>query len=414
MLKSFLGRTVRSGSLTVTFPSGASKTFGDGTGLPLVVRVRDRRTAWRLALNPALAFGEAYVNGGLVVERGSLWDLIDLMGRNLPARPNARPLWPVRLTGRLAQSNGRGAARRHVAHHYDLPLDVYRRFLDDDLQYSCAYFEHPGMTLEAAQKAKKRALAAKLHLRPGDRVLDIGCGWGGLALSLAEETSVRVAGITLSTEQFETARRRARARGLAGRAEFRLQDYRDVQGLFDRIISVGMFEHVGRPNYTTFFEAIARLLADDGVAVVHSIGLNRVSGRSQPWIDKYIFPGAYIPALSEVLPAVERAGLLVTDIEILRLHYAETLKAWRTRFTAQRDSIAAERGERFCRIWEFYLCLSEIGFRYRGCMVFQLQLAKRVDSLPLTRDYMSKRTPADDWARTESSQPRTAGQRGSA
>jgi cyclopropane-fatty-acyl-phospholipid synthase len=249
------------------------------------------------------------------------------------------------------------------------------------------------MKLEEAQAAKKRRLAAKLLLAPDLRVLDIGCGWGGLALTLAEDAGARVTGITLSQEQLAVAQARARTRRLADRIEFRLEDYRDVQGPFDRIVSVGMFEHVGTPNYQAYFDAIARLLDDEGVALIHAIGHADVAGTPPPWISKYIFPGGYIPALSEVLPAIERAGLWVTDIEILRLHYAETLKAWRTRFAAHREEIAALYDERFCRMWEFYLGISEVGFRHRGCMVFQIQLAKRVGAVPLTRDYMRNPPP---------------------
>lgn len=388
MLETLLRRLVRHGSLCVRLPSGKLLTLGDGDGPPLRIGIADRRTALRLAVNPGLALGEAYADGGLVIESGGLWELLELLGRNLPERGGPTPRL-TRLLGRLDQLNSRRLSRRHVEHHYDLGLDLYRRFLDDDLQYSCAYFRHRGMSLEQAQLAKKRLLAAKLFLRPGLSVLDIGCGWGGLAMSLAEQASVRVTGITLSPEQLATARLRTAERGLSSDVEFRLQDYRDVEGPFDRIVSVGMLEHVGLPNYRDYFAAVARLLADDGVAVIHAIGINRPSGRVQPWIGKYIFPGGYIPALSEVLPAIEAAGLWVTDVEILRLHYAETLRAWRERFAARRPEIVRDYGERFCRIWEFYLCLSELGFRYRGCMVFQIQLARRVDALPITRDYMS-------------------------
>jgi cyclopropane-fatty-acyl-phospholipid synthase len=387
MLETLLRRLVRTGSLAVRMPDGRTLTLGEDPDPPLRIAIRDHRTAACLAAHPALALGEVYVDGGLVIERGELWDLLDLIGRNLP--PRRAPGWMERLIGRLEQLNHRRASRRNVQHHYDLGLDLYRRFLDEDLQYSCAYFQHPDMTLEQAQQAKKRRLSAKLALRPGLRVLDIGCGWGGLAMSLAEQASVRVTGITLSPEQLATARARAAERSLSADVEFRLQDYRDVTGPYDRIVSVGMFEHVGRPNYRAFFEQVARLLADDGVAVIHSIGVNRPSGRTQPWIAKYIFPGGYIPALSEVLPAIEASGLWVTDVEILRLHYAETLKAWRERFSARRSEIARDYSERFCRIWEFYLALSELGFRHRGCIVFQIQLAKRADVLPLARDYMA-------------------------
>jgi cyclopropane-fatty-acyl-phospholipid synthase len=257
------------------------------------------------------------------------------------------------------------------------------------MQYSCAYFARPDMTLEEAQIAKKRHLMAKLRIEPEMRVLDIGCGWGGLGLTLAEQAGARVTGVTLSTEQQALATQRARARGLSDQAEFRLQDYRDVQGPFDRIVSVGMFEHVGVPNYQAYFDAVARLLDDDGVAVIHSIGRKDGPNTTQPWIAKYIFPGGYIPALSEVIPCIERAGLWVADVEILRLHYAETLRAWRNRFLQRRDEIRDLYDERFCRMWEFYLASSEIAFRYGGHMVFQLQLTKKVDALPLTRDYMT-------------------------
>jgi cyclopropane-fatty-acyl-phospholipid synthase len=386
---------VRTGSLTVILPDGTEIAVGDGSAAGAVtVRILDRRTLRRLALNPDLALGEAYMDGNLVLERGTLWDFLDLMGRNLSGRPDPVPRVLARIKSRIEQANGRTAARRNVAQHYDLSFDLYRRFLDEDLQYSCAYFERPGATLEEAQVAKKRRLAAKLRLQPGHRVLDIGCGWGGLALTLAQDAGARVTGVTLSREQLAIAEDRARTRGLAEQVEFRLEDYRDVTGPFDRIVSVGMFEHVGPPNYQTYFDAIARLLADDGVAVVHAIGHRDVSGAPPAWMRKYIFPGSYLAALSEVLPAIERAGLWVTDIEILRLHYAQTLKAWRERFAAHRDEIAALYDERFCRMWEFYLALCEVGFRHRGCMVFQIQLAKRVDAVPITRDYMHDPEPA--------------------
>lgn len=397
VLQRYLTRLIRAGSLTVVLPSGETLIAGDGAANKQVrVRLGDNLTALRLALHPGLALGEAWMDGRVVLERGSLWDLIDLVGQNLSLQPPPRRGRLARLWRRLDQANDRAAARRNVAHHYDLSLDLYRRFLDADLQYSCAYFERPDMGLDEAQVAKKRHLAAKLLLGPEQTVLDIGCGWGGLAMTLAEDAGARVTGITLSKEQLAVARERAGARGLADRVEFRRQDYRDVEGRFDRIVSVGMFEHVGVPNYQAYFDAIARLLEDDGVAVVHAIGQNHVSVANQPWIGKYIFPGGYTPALSEILPAIERAGLWVTDIEILRLHYAETLKAWRDRFEANRTEIAALYDERFCRMWEFYLCLSEVAFRHRGCMVFQIQLSKRVDAVPLIRDYIPSATRTAD------------------
>ena len=388
-IQRLLRRIVRTGSLTVILPDDQAILAGDrATGPEVRVRIGDWRTVRRLALTPDPALGEAYMDGGLVVEQGSLWDFLDLMGRNLAGR-RERPPGPISsLRSRLQPSNGRAAARRNVAHHYDLSLDLYRRFLDEDLQYSCAYFERPDMSLEEAQAAKKRHIADKLLLRPGQRVLDIGCGWGGLAMTLAEQAGVEVVGITLSEEQLAVAKARAQSRGLQDRVEFRLQDYRDVHGAFDRIVSVGMFEHVGVANYSAYFDSIVRLLTDDGVALVHAIGHRDATGDPPAWIRKYIFPGGYIAALSEVLPSIERAGLWVTDIEILRLHYAETLKAWRGRFAANREEIAALYDERFCRMWEFYLAISEVGFRHRGCMVFQIQLAKQVGAAPITRDYM--------------------------
>lgn len=390
-LQSFLHNTVREGDLTLRLPGGRTLKLGDGSGPPLVARITSPMWAARIAAKPGLGVGEAYMDGGLVLEQGELADFIDLIGRNAKFKkrkkrgPFAR--W---LRDRRREANHRRAARRNVAHHYDLSNELYRRFLDEDMQYSCAYFARPDMSLEEAQLAKKRHIAAKLALKPGHKVLDIGCGWGGMALTLAEETGAEVDGVTLSTEQLALARQRAEAKGLANRVHFSLTDYRDVPGPYDRIVSVGMFEHVGRPNYQAYFDGIARLLKDDGVALVHSIGRPEGPNVTNAWVAKYIFPGGYIPALSEVLPAIERAGLLVTDVEILRLHYAETLKNWRIRFAARRDEVAGMMDERFCRMWEFYLGISEMAFRHRGHFVFQVQLAKRVDALPITRDYMGE------------------------
>lgn len=390
-LQSFLRNTVREGDLTLELPGGHVLKLGDGSGPPLKARITSAAWAARIAAKPGLGVGEAYVDGGLVLEQGDIADFIDLIGANakFKKRKKRGPLarW---WRDRRREANHRRAARRNVAHHYDLSNELYRRFLDEDMQYSCAYFARPDMTLEEAQLAKKRHIAAKLALQPGQTVLDIGCGWGGMALTLAEETGVEVDGITLSTEQLALAQQRAEAKGLSGRARFSLTDYRDVPGPYDRIVSVGMFEHVGRPNYQAYFDGVARLLKDDGVALIHSIGRPEGPNVTNAWVAKYIFPGGYIPALSEVLPAIERAGLYVTDIEILRLHYAETLKNWRERFAARREEIAGMMDERFCRMWEFYLGISEMAFRHRGHFVFQVQLAKRIDALPVTRDYMGE------------------------
>jgi cyclopropane-fatty-acyl-phospholipid synthase len=384
-----LSRFVRLGRLRVTEDGKPPRTYGDGSGPEVAVRI-GRGWSKPIALNPDMALGEAYMEGGLVMEQGSLWDLCELIGRNFidgpPPGPLKRALNRVRRT--LQQWNDRRASRRNVAHHYDLSADLYRRFLDSDMQYSCAYFARPDMDLEAAQLAKKIHIASKLLIEPGMKVLDIGCGWGGMGLELAGRYGADVTGVTLSQEQLAIANARARAANLDHRARFALTDYRDVTGPFDRIVSVGMFEHVGAPHFRAYFRQVSRLLTDDGVALIHSIGRRTGPGVTQPWIAKYIFPGGYIPALSEMTAAIEDAGLWITDIEIKRLHYANTLKAWRERFVAQWNEIAALYDERFCRMWEVYLVLSELSFRYGANMIIQVQLTKRVGATPITRDYM--------------------------
>jgi cyclopropane-fatty-acyl-phospholipid synthase len=391
----FLRRLVRKGRLEVETADGVIETFGDSAGPVLGVKLLDAAAERRLMLDPALSLGELYVDGRLVLTKGGLYDLLELGARNLAeleGEPWAKALAKARFAFRgLHQRNGRRRAKRNVASHYDFDQRLYNLFLDPDWQYSCAYFEYPGQSLEDAQTAKKRHIAAKLLPKDGATALDIGCGFGGLALYLAGVAGARATGVTLSEEQFTVAKNRAREAGLADRVEFRLQDYRDVGETFDRIVSVGMFEHVGVNHYDEFFAKARSLLKDDGVMLLHSIGRNSVPGVTNPWIRKHIFPGGYIPSLSEVLPAVERAGLYVTDVEILRLHYADTLRAWRERFMARRDEAAKLYDERFCRLWEFYLAGSETSFRVDGHMVMQLQLAKRQESVPLTRDYIPER-----------------------
>ena len=361
------------------------------------MRFTTRAAEWGILLDPELKLGEAYMNGTFVVEQGTIADVLAIMlGQNTDVPHWARLQGLLRyLARRLRQFNPRARARRNVAHHYDLDSRLYSLFLDADRQYSCGYFEMPGQSLDDAQLAKKRHLAAKLVLDRGGRekdlrVLDIGCGWGGLGLYLAEYGGADVTGITLSQEQYAIANARAAEKGLAERARFDLQDYRDAAGPFDRIVSVGMFEHVGINHYATFFRKCAQLLDDDGVMVLHSIGRSEGPSRTSPWIAKYIFPGGYIPSLSEVLPRIETSGLLVTDIEILRLHYAETLKAWRERFLAHREEVERIYDERFERMWEFYLASSEMAFREQNMMVMQIQLAKRQGVTPMTRDYIGR------------------------
>jgi cyclopropane-fatty-acyl-phospholipid synthase len=332
------------------------------------------------------------MDGRLKVEQGTIYDLLDLLAANF-----ARVTWPRWIMAidrlhfaarRFHQFNPRSKSKRNVTFHYDLDDSLYDLFLGQDRQYSCAYFEQPSMSLDEAQLAKKRHLAAKLRLEDGMTVLDIGSGWGGLALHLAKTAHVTVTGVTLSEHQLKISRQRAQAMGLAKAVRFELLDYRDLTEQFDRIVSVGMFEHVGLSYYGSFFDQVAKLLKPDGVALLHSIGRFDGPGTMSPFITKYIFPGTYVPALSEVLPVVERKRLLTTDIEILRLHYAMTLRHWRQRFRANWDTAVARFGERFCRMWECYFAMCEVGFRHQHLMVFQLQLTNDQNTLPLTRDYM--------------------------
>ncbi len=388
-LQSVLGSLVREGDLTLRLPGGREVRLGDRSGPRLIARITSAGWAARIAAKPGLGVGEAYMDGGLVLEEGQIGQFIDLIGANAKNKPRSKGGLRRWIRRTLREANDRVASLRNVAHHYDLSYDLYRRFLDEDMQYSCAYFERPDMTLEEAQLAKKRHIAAKLALSPGQSVVEIGCGWGGLALTLAEESGVEVDAITLSVEQLKVAKARAEAKGMAGQVRFSLTDYRDLKGTYDRVLSVAMFEAVGRPHYQEYFDGVARLMKDDGVGLVHSIGRPE-PGVTNAWIDKYIFPGGYSPSLSEVMPAIEKAGLIVTDVEILRLHYAETIRHWRDRFEAARADIAELYDERFCRMFEFYLGIAEQSFRARRQYIWQIQLAKRVDVLPITRDYIGE------------------------
>jgi len=392
LLRYFLNQFIRRGAMTFTTASGAKFSCGDGTGEPVAVRFLTTDAERRVLLNPELGLGEVYMEGTFVVETGSIADALAILLGQPEMLPRwAKLQWWLRYLVRHAQQfNPRGRSKDNVARHYDLDGRLYSLFLDADMQYSCAYFETPDTTLDDAQLAKKRHLAAKLLIGPGDRVLDIGSGWGGLGLYLAEMTGANVTGVTLSTEQLQVSNARAAEKDLTRSAKFFLEDYRDIPGPFDRIVSVGMFEHVGVDFYETYFRRCAELLTDDGVMMLHSIGRSLGPDVTSPWIAKYIFPGGYIPALSEVIPAIERAGLLVCDIEILRLHYAETLKAWRERFMARREEAVRLYDERFARMWEFYLACSEMSFRKQGLMNFQIQLAKRQDAVPMTRDYITR------------------------
>ncbi|MBR0776155.1 class I SAM-dependent methyltransferase [Bradyrhizobium diazoefficiens] len=391
LLRRFLSQFIRRGSMTLTTASGSRFTVGDGSGKPIEVRFVTPDAERRILINPELGLGEAYMDGEFVVERGTIADaLAILLGQSDLLPQWAKPWWHLRyLTRRLKQFNFRSRSRNNVAHHYDLDARLYSLFLDADKQYSCAYFETPETTVDDAQLAKKRHVTAKLLVGRGQRVLDIGSGWGGLALYLAEIAGADVTGITLSTEQLQVANARAAEKGLTRSVKFQLQDYRDIDGPFDRIASVGMFEHVGARFYDAFFRRCAELLSEDGIMLLHSIGRSQGPDSTNPWIAKYIFPGGYVPALSEALAAIERAGLLVCDIEILRLHYAETLKAWRERFMARREEAMQFYDERFALMWEFYLAACEMTFRKQGMMNFQIQLTKRQGVVPMTRNYIA-------------------------
>jgi len=400
LLAPILSKMITAGELTVIDHKGRKETFGsrDALNVTCTLRFHDAATQWRMIFNPTMAIGEGYMNGNLSIEDGDIRDFLKIAtynmerGRKMPAHDL---LFAIRRGVKfLQQYNPVGKAEKNVAHHYDLSGALYDLFLDKDKQYSCAYFSDESVSLEQAQFDKKKHLAAKLLLKPNQRVLDIGSGWGGLGLYLAEHLGAQVTGVTLSKEQLAVAHQRAAAKSLASTAEFRLQDYRLVSERFDRIVSVGMFEHVGAGHFGEFFGKVRDLLTDDGVAVIHSIGRFTPPTVTNPWIRKYIFPGGYMPSLSETLKSIEKSGLYVTDIEILRLHYADTARAWRERFLANIDRAKEIYDDRFCRMWEFYLAGAEMSFRHQHLMVFQIQLAKQIDSVPRTRDYMVDRERA--------------------
>jgi cyclopropane-fatty-acyl-phospholipid synthase len=392
LLARILAGLIRRGALLVIWPDGSHTEYGPGEGFHAGMRITDAATIRRLILNPGLALGEAYMDGTLIPVNGTIHDILSVFLDNLRETSLPALKWNARI-GRLLrpllQANTTRRAKHNVAHHYDLNGRLYSLFLDRDRQYSCGYFPRGDETLEEAQTAKKHHIAAKLKLdRPDLEVLDIGCGWGGMALTLARDYGARVTGITLSEEQLAAARARAAEAGLSERVKFELLDYRALDRQFDRIVSVGMFEHVGVPNYPAFFATIKRSLKPDGVALLHAIGRFEGPGATNPWIAKYIFPGGYSPALSEVLAALELSGLITGDIEILRLHYAKTLAHWRRRFAANRDTIASIYDQRFCRMFEFYLSASELAFRLSDHMNFQIQILRQHEAVPLTRDYI--------------------------
>ena len=396
LLQRVVQNIVRTGSLKITGPNGTTHAFGDGSGNPVHILIKSRRAERAITFDAMLALPEAYMDEELDFIEGDVLALLKLVYENLGPTATIEATWVKAVEGlryafrRLYQVNTAARAKRNVQHHYDLSGELYRLFLDEDMQYSCAYFERPDMTLEEAQLAKKRHIASKLRIKAGQNVLDIGSGWGGLGLYLAKSFEADVLGVTLSTEQHGVASERARNEGLEDRVHFEIKDYRHLSERFDRIVSVGMFEHVGVNHYRTFFDKCAQLLKPDGVMLLHSIGRFGPPAATSAFIRKHIFPGGYIPALSEVFPAIEKSGLMVGDVEILRLHYADTLKHWRERFMANRERAKEIYDERFCRMWEFYLSGSEAAFRWQDMMVFQIQLTRRNDTVPITRGYMEK------------------------
>ena len=395
----FVGRLFRRGAFTIIFADGSRRTYGDLDPAlkPVTVRFADKGVPRFIARNPHLYAAEAFMDGRLVIEQGDIRDLIDLVranGRWEDARVTLRgtltSLIKDRVRAQIQSFNSARQAKRNVAHHYDLNDRLYDLFLDVDRQYSCAYFTDPGNSLDQAQADKKAHIAAKLHLKPGLRVLDIGCGWGGMALYLNRAADVDVLGITLSEEQLKVARGRAEAAGVADRVKFELIDYRDLTGRFDRIVSVGMFEHVGVPQYETYFRKCRSLLADDGVMLLHTIGRLGVPGKTDAFTLKYIFPGGYNPALSEIIAASEPARMIAADVETLRLHYGMTLDHWYDRTMAAKDAIVALYDERFFRMWTFYLAGARAAFIHGNLCNYQIQYIRDRRALPITRDYMGE------------------------
>ncbi|TCP22454.1 cyclopropane-fatty-acyl-phospholipid synthase [Rhodovulum adriaticum] len=389
-----LARFVRVGCLEVTFPDGTMRRYGRDASDPLCLHLRDTALLRALVRDPEMALGEGYMDGRLTIGGDRLHDFLTLVLRNRQA--GGLPAWArgadvIRFALRdWVQRNTPGKARMNVAHHYDLSNDLYRRFLDTDMQYSCAYFARPDMTLEQAQAAKKAHIAAKLLLQPDMHVLDIGCGWGGMAITLARDYGVRVTAVTLSANQLELGRARVAQAGLSDRVDLRLMDYRKLTGPYDRIVSIGMFEHVGLPQYQTYFGKLRDLLTPDGVALIHTIGRVDRPHRPSGWLTRYIFPGGYVPSLAEVAGPVERSGLWLTDLEVWRLHYARTLAEWLKRFEAELDAVRATHDERFIRMWRYYLTACQATFEVDRQGVFQVQLARRADAVPLTRDYIAR------------------------
>jgi len=396
LLAFFLNKLIKQGTLHIIDVKGRKHSFVGSASPEVTIRFYTSSLPWKIFLRPDLKAGEAYMDGSLTIEDGGdLYDFLYLITKNMEWRPdNAMHLTGgdpySRFKSWLAQINPAGRSQKNVAHHYDLSAELYDLFLDPDRQYSCAFFKSDQDSLEQAQENKKQAIAAKLLMEPQHRILDIGCGWGGLGLHLHQASGAHVTGVTLSEEQLSIAQDRVKQKGLEDKVDFQFRDYRDVDEKFDRVVSVGMFEHVGRAQFQTFFNKVYDCLSDDGVAMIHTIGRADGPGSTDPWTLKYIFPGGYAPSLSEIAPVIEKAGLYITDMEVWRLHYAETLKEWRRRTHANKDKVIALYDEKFFRMWDFYLASAECAFRNLGHVVFQFQLARKQDAVPLSREYLYK------------------------
>jgi len=392
MLEKVLADTIKIGSLTVKYASGETERYGEGPP-HAVWAINDRSIIRRLIRNPWFELGQTYMEGAWDAPKG-LAPLLEVFLRNIPEETPGSIV--TTLKRQLEQANSVHRSKRHIAQHYDLDESLFRIFLDREMHYSCAYFQNPKSSLEDAQLAKCELILRKLSPPPGGRILDIGCGWGGLALYLAAHLDCQVTGLTLSREQHRVAQARARERGLSHRVEFRLEDYREHQGLYDRVVSVGMFEHVGVPYYEAFFTRMRDNLRPQGQALLHHIGRSGAPGLTNPWIRHYIFPGGYNPALSEVVPVIEKTGLKIADIEVLKFHYQYTLREWQKRFQARRAEVVRRWDESFARMWEFYLAACEVAFGIGDLVVFHIQIVRSLEGLPMTRDSWYRERKTED------------------
>ena len=392
-LLNFLRRLIKDDGFELLDANNKSYIIGKPKkAKPVRLKILDKSLHWKLLINPDLYLGEGYMNGSIVIENGTLTEFLDIALKNVgrdPTNEITNILGRFRRVYRyLTNFNLIGKSKENVAHHYDISEKFYDLFLDEKRQYSCAYFKNEDDSLELAQNNKIDHIIKKLNLKPNQKVLDIGCGWGTLALDIAKKTQCEVVGITLSENQLEYSKKKAKEMNLENQVEFKLADYRQLNEKFDRVVSVGMFEHVGRKFYQTYFNKVFDFLNEDGVALIHTIGSINPPRGPQPWITKYIFPGGYTPSLSEVSGPIEKSGLIVSDLEVLRTHYQHTLRNWKDRFMSKKNEVLEMFDEKFFRMWEFYLVGCEMAFKWSDQVVFQFQLTKKLRATPITRDYI--------------------------